>query len=219
MSASATGEAEPGEPEPNSPERKTALLSALRLYGRELSRSRRVSTPALLLPALGNVCLFYIAPLVVARLVGHLADGGTSVLPYVLAFAATGLLAETLWRIGIHCLNRTEARGIENLYVFGMDELLAKDAAFFHDNFAGSLTKRVLSFGKRFEDFVDTLTYRIVGSLVPLVFGAVVLWSYAPMLVVGLLLMIAVTVVAAVPLVRRRQALVNEREAAIARVS
>src|SRR5690606_10774281 len=76
-----------------------------------------------------------------------------------------------------------------------------------------------LGFGKRFEDFVDTLTYRIVGSLVPLVFGAVVLWSYAPVLVGGLLLMIAVTVVAAAPLIRRRQRLVNEREAAIARVS
>ena len=31
-----------------------------------------------------------------------------------------------------------------DLYVVGMKELLAKDAAFFHDNFAGSLTKRVL---------------------------------------------------------------------------
>ncbi len=108
---------------------------------------------------------------------------------------------------------------MEHLYVSGMDDLLAQDAAFFHDNFAGSLTKRVLSFGKRFEDFVDTVTYRIVGSLVPLVFGAVVLWSYEPMLVVGLLVMIALTVVAATPLIRRRQRLVNDREAAIARVS
>ena len=32
-----------------------------------------------------------------------------------------------------------DARGIEHLYVIGMDELFAKDAAFFHDNFAGSL--------------------------------------------------------------------------------
>ncbi|MGG8687935.1 hypothetical protein ACQ9NK_31145 [Streptomyces lividans] len=39
------------------------------------------------------------------------------------------------------------------------------------------------------------------------------------MLVVGLFLMIGLTVVAATPLIRRRQRLVNDREAAIARVS
>ncbi len=146
----------------------------------------------------------------------------------MLGFAVTLLLAEIVWRIGQHCLNRVDALGMEHLYVSGMDELLAQDAAFFHDNFAGSLTKRVLSYGKRFEDFVDTVTYRIVGSLVPLAFGAVVLWSYEPMLVVGLLAMIALTVVAATPLIlslihrdriRRRQRLVNDREAAMARVS
>ncbi|GAA4962816.1 hypothetical protein GCM10023238_32630 [Streptomyces heliomycini] len=82
----------------------------------------------------------------------------------MLGFGAALLLAEAVWRIGQHCLNRVGALGMEHLYVLGMDELLAKDAAFFHDNFSGSLTKRVLSFGRRFEDFVDTMTYRIVAA-------------------------------------------------------
>ncbi|MEU4658112.1 ABC transporter ATP-binding protein [Streptomyces sp. NPDC023723] len=202
---------------------RSAVLLALRHYGRELLRLRRLTLPALLLPAVGNIGIRYVAPLLIAKLAGQAAgDHGltlASALPYVLGFGVTLLLAEAVWRIGQHCLNRVDALGMEHLYVTGMDELLAKDAAFFHDNFAGSLTKRVLSFGKRFEDFVDTLTYRIVGSLVPLVFGAVVLWRYEPMLVVGLLVMIALTVLAATPLIRRRQALVNDREAAIARVS
>ncbi len=55
-------------PRRGSPTRKTAVLLALRYYGRELSRHRRVALPALLLPALGNTCLFYIAPLIVAQL-------------------------------------------------------------------------------------------------------------------------------------------------------
>lgn len=202
---------------------RSAVLLALRHYGREMLRLRRLALPALLLPALGNIGTRYIAPLLIAKLAGQAADEGGltlgSALPYVAGFGVTLLLAEAVWRVGQHCLNRVDALGMEHLYVSGMDELLAKDAAFFHDNFAGSLTKRVLSFGKRFEDFVDTVTYRIVGSLVPLVFGAVVLWSYAPMLVAGLLVMIALTVVAATPLIRRRQRLVNEREAAFARVS
>ncbi|MGW0710709.1 ABC transporter ATP-binding protein [Streptomyces sp. NPDC002643] len=202
---------------------RSAVVLALRRYGRELLRLRWLALPALLLPAVGNIGIRYLAPLLIAKLAGQAADGGgltvRSALPYVVGFGVTLLVAEAVWRVGQHCLNRVDALGMEHLYVNGMDELLAKDAAFFHDNFAGSLTKRVLSFGKRFEDFVDTLTYRIVGSLVPLVFGAVVLWTYEPMLVAGLLLMIVVTVVAATPLIRRRQRLVKDREEATARVA
>ncbi|AMW14601.1 ABC transporter ATP-binding protein [Streptomyces qaidamensis] len=177
----------------------------------------------MLLSALGNIGINYVAPLIVAKLVGDIAGNedvtAGSTLPYVLAFAGVLLTAEALWRVALHCLTRLEALGIEHLYVIGMDELFAKDATFFHDNFAGSLTKRVLSFASRFEQFVDTLTFQIVGSFVPLVFGAVVLWRYEPLLVVGLLVMIALTAVLVVPLIRRRQALVDRREEAIARVS
>ncbi|MGH3693137.1 MAG: ABC transporter ATP-binding protein [Pseudonocardiaceae bacterium] len=199
------------------------MLLALRYYGRELSRLRRVALPGLLLPALGNICLFYLAPLIVAQLAGRLASGAdtgaATVLPHVLGFAALMFLAEVLWRVGVHCLNRTDGRGIENLYVVGMNELLAKDAAFFHDNFAGSLTKRALSFAARFEEFVDTLAFHVVARILPLVFASVVLWRYDPLLVVVLVGLIVVTGLGIAPLVRRRQALVDQREAAIAKVS
>ncbi|MGW0120502.1 ABC transporter ATP-binding protein [Streptomyces sp. NPDC003327] len=217
-----------------SPDRGPVLL-ALRYYGRELTRLKRLTVPAMLLPALGNIGIFYVVPLLVAKLVGEIAGDGEgggdrsggaggaadaeSMLPYVLGFAGVLLLAETLWRVGLHCLNRLDANGIENLYAIGMDELFAKDAAFFHDNFAGSLTKRVLSFASRFEEFVDTLTFSVMGSFVPLAFASVVLWTYEPLLVVGLLVMIAVTALIVRPLIRRRQALVDQREEAIARVS
>jgi ATP-binding cassette subfamily B protein len=199
------------------------MLLALRYYGRQMARLRRFTVPAMLLPALGNTCIFYIAPLIVAQLIGRFAAHGSfgigEAMPYVLGFAGVLLFAEIVWRIGIHCLNRLDGRGIENLYVIGMDELLAKDAPFFHDNFAGSLTKRVLSFASRFEDFTDNLVFNIVGSLVPLVFASVVLWRYDPLLVVGLIGLIAITGAGIAPLIRRRQMLVDQREEAIARVS
>ncbi|RKN38572.1 ABC transporter ATP-binding protein [Streptomyces hoynatensis] len=204
------------------PQRGSMLL-ALRHYTGELIRLRLLAVPGMLLPALGTIGTNYIAPLIVAKLVGHIAEGGATsadaTLPYILAFAGVLLLAETLWRIGIHCLNRLDALGIEHLYVIGMDELFSKDAAFYHDNFAGSLTKRVLSFASRFEEFVDTLTFSVLGSLVPLAFGAFVLWGYEPRLVIGLLTVIALTALLVVPLIRRRQSLVDQREQAIARVS
>src|SRR5690349_12437902 len=206
-----------------SPARKRAVLLALRYYGREMARMRRFTVPAMLLPALGNTCISYVAPLIVAELVGrfagHASIGISAALPYVGGFAGVLLFAEIAWRIGIHCLNRLDGRGIEDLYVIGMDELLAKDAAFFHDNFAGSLTKRVLSFASRFEDFTDNLVFNIVGSLVPLVFASVVLWRYDPLLVAGLIGLIAITGIGIAPLIRRRQKLVDQREEAIARVS
>jgi ATP-binding cassette subfamily B protein len=199
------------------------MLLALRHYCGELLRQWPVAAPALILPALGNICLFYLAPLAVAGLVGHLAGGGdgsfAALQPYVLGFGGLLLAGEVLWRGGLHFLNRTDARGIERLGVVGMNELLAKEAAFFHDNFAGSLTKRVLSFSSGFEEFADTLAFSIVAKVVPLGFASVVLWWYHPLLVLVLVGLIIVTGFLVAPLIRRRQALVDEREAAKVRVS
>jgi ATP-binding cassette, subfamily B, bacterial len=206
-----------------SPTRKRAVLLALRYYGGQMARLRRFTVPAMLLPALGNTGIFYIAPLIIAQLAGRFARRGPTgisvAMPYVLGFAGVLLFSEVLWRIGIHCLNRLDGRGIENLYVIGMDELLAKDAAFFHDNFAGSLTKRVLSFASRFEDFADSLAFNVVSSLIPLAFASVVLWRIDPLLVAGLIGLIVITGAGIAPLIRRRQKLVDQREEAIARVS
>src|SRR6201996_9276688 len=211
------------EPGRGSPARKRAVLLALHCYGGQMTQLWRFTVPGMLLPALGNTCISYVAPLIIALLVARFASnvqtGIGATMPYVLGFAGVLLLAEILWRIGIHCLNRLDGRGIENLYIIGMDELLAKDAAFFHDNFAGSLTKRVLSFASRFEDFADNLTFNIVRSLVPLIFASVVLWRFDPWLVAGLIGLIIVTGAGIAPLIRRRQQLVDQREEAIARVS
>ncbi|WP_339156038.1 ABC transporter ATP-binding protein [Actinomadura luteofluorescens] len=175
------------------------------------------------LPAVGNICLFYLTPLMVAALVGHLAEGGendlAALLPYVLGFAGLMLAGEALWRVGMHFLNRANGRGIEWLAITGMDELLAKDTAFFHDNFAGALTKRILSFCGGFENFADTLTFSVVANVIPLSFASVILWRYHPLLVVVLVGLIVVTGFLVIPFIRRRQVLVDEREAAKVRVS
>ncbi len=201
---------------------KSAVSLALRYYLTELRTQWPVATPALLLPAVGNICLFYLAPLLVATLVGRLAAGESGIdalLPYVLGFGGLLLLGEIIWRIGLHFINRLDARGMEHLGIVGMDELLAKDSAFFHDNFAGSLTKRVIGFARSFEGFVDTLIFGVVSKILPLVFASVVLWQYDPLLVLVLVGLITVTGFLATPFIVRRQRLVNLREAAAVRVS
>jgi ATP-binding cassette, subfamily B, bacterial len=203
--------------------RKAALRLALRLYARELRRRPLLTGLALLLPALGSICLHYLPPLAVAGLVSRIVAGealDTAVLaPYLALFVGALVAGEICWRCGIHCLNRVDAYGMEELYVRGMDELLGKDAAFFHENFAGSLTKRVLTFASQYEDFVDTLAFQIVANLLPLAFASVVLWQFDPRLVLVLLGMITLTAVAVSPLIRRRQALVDAREASWVRLS
>ncbi len=205
------------------PHRKRAVLLVLRFYGGQMALLRRFALPGMLLPALGSTGISYVAPLIVAALIGrftaHGAVTASEAVPYVLGFAGLLLFSEMLWRIGLHFMNRLDGHAIENLYVIGMDELLAKDAAFYHDNFAGSLTKRALSFATCFEEFADTLMFNVVGNLVPIGFACVILWRYSPWLVAALLGLLAVTAIGVVPLIRRRQRLVDQREEAIARVS
>ncbi|NJP72038.1 ABC transporter ATP-binding protein, partial [Streptomyces sp. C1-2] len=99
---------------PGRSKRTGPVLLALRLYGRELARHKWLTAGAMLLPAVGNTGINYVAPLVVAKLVGRIADdnglGLHSALPYVLGFAGALLLAELMWRLGLHCLNRLAAR-------------------------------------------------------------------------------------------------------------
>jgi len=195
-----------------------ALSLVLRRYGRQITARPMIALPALVLPGIGDVLVFYAPPLVVARLLGAVARGEALTLgmftPYVLTFAALWFAGEVVWRGAEALIARAEIRGIEALYVEAMDELLAKDLAFFHDNFAGSLTKRTLGYARRFEDVFDVVAFQVIAKIVPLGFVTVVLWRYSPLLILVLLGMMSITVALVIPRIRRRRQLVDAREAA-----
>jgi ATP-binding cassette, subfamily B, bacterial len=201
------------------PERLTeALRLVVRRYGRQIRRRPALALPALLLPGIGDVLVFYAPPLVIAKLLGRFARNeslsAAQLAPYVLTFSGLWLAGEVLWRIAASFIARAEIRGMEALYIEAMDELLAKDLAFFQDNYAGSLTKRALGYARRFEDVFDVLCFQAVANAIPLAFVAVVLWTYSPLLIVTLLGMLGATFTLVLPLIRRRQRLVDIREAA-----
>jgi ATP-binding cassette subfamily B protein len=206
------------------PERLSAALKLVaRRYARQIRRRPALSIAALLMPGIGNMLVFFTPPLVVAKLLDRF-DGGNrlsaaELTPYVLAFAGLWFAGEIVWRIAAVLLARAEVRGLEALYIEAMDELLAKDLAFFHDNFAGSLTKRALGYARRFEDVFDVISFQVLGNAVPLAFVTVVLWSYSPLLIVALLGMLSVTLVMILPLILRRRKLVDVREAASNRLA
>src|SRR5690349_22910230 len=199
----------------NSGRLNQALWLVLRRYGRQVTRRPMIALPALVLPGIGDVLVFYAPPLVVARLLGAVARGEALTLgtftPYVLTFTALWFAGEVVWRGAEALIARAEIRGIESLYVEAMDELLAKDLAFFHDNFAGSLTKRTLGYARRFEDVFDVVAFQVIAKFVPLAFVSLVLWRYSPLLILVLLGMLAITVTLVVPRIRRRRRLVDER--------
>src|SRR5215510_4708774 len=139
---------------PRDPRRLSqSLRLVLRRYATQIRRRPWIAIPALLLPAVGDVLTVYAPPLVVARLLGAFARGShltpSEMAPYVLTFAGLWLAGQVTWRIAIALMIRAEVRGMEGLYVEAMDELLAKDLSFFHNNFAGSLTKRALGYARR----------------------------------------------------------------------
>lgn len=200
-----------------------ALRLVVRRYARQIRRRPAITLPALLLPGIGNVLVFYAPPLVVAKLLGTFAQNeqlsASQLAPYVLAFAGLWAAGEVLWRIAASFIARAEIRGIEALYVEAMDELLAKDLSFFQDNFAGSLTKRALGYARRFEDVFDVMSFQVVANALPLAFVTVVLWRYSPLLIVTLIGMLSATFVMVFPLIRRRQRLVDIREEAANRLA
>jgi len=201
------------------PRRLTAALRlVLQRYGAQLRRRPAIALGALLLPAVGDVLTFYAPPLVVAKLLGGFARNEpftvADLTPYVLTFATLWLTGQVIWRIAVALIARVEIRGMEALYIEAMDELLAKDLAFFQNSYAGSLTKRALGYARRFEDVFDVLSFQVASTVLPLGFVAVVLWTYSPWLIVLLIGMLMATLVMVFPLIRRRRQLVDVRESA-----
>ena len=200
-----------------------ALRLVLRRYTAQVRRTPGIAIPAMVLPAAGDILTFYAPTLVVAQLLATFARDETlnarELVPYVLTFAGLWLCGQIAWRLAIMLIIRVEIRGLEALYIETMNELLAKDLSFFHDNYAGSLTKRALGYARRFEDVFDVLALQVSPVVLPLGFVSTVLWQYSPWLVLVLLGMLSLTVILVFPLIRRRRALVDIREAASNRLA
>jgi ATP-binding cassette subfamily B protein len=212
------------EAENRDPKRLTAALwLVVKRYCAQVQRRPALAIPALLLPGLGQILIFYAPPLIIARVLRAFAGDSNpdlrELMPYVLAFAGVWLAGEAIWRLAGFVIARAEIRGLEELYVQAMDELLAKDLSFFQDNFAGALTKRALGYARRFEDVFDVIAFQVIANLLPLGFVTVVLWSYSPFLILTLVGLMATTFVLIWPRIRSRRALVDIRETASTRLA
>jgi ATP-binding cassette subfamily B protein len=195
-----------------------AVWLVLKRYSAQLRKQPALTAGAIILPALGDILTYYAPPLIIAQLLGRVTRdeslGVRELAPYVAGFAALWLGGQVCWRVAVALIIRVEIRGLEALYTEAMDELLAKDLAFFQDNYAGSVTKRALGYARRFEDVFDVTAFQVATTILPLGFVSVVLWRYSPWLVAVMLAMLSITLMIILPLIRRRRALVDVREMA-----
>jgi ATP-binding cassette subfamily B protein len=192
------------------------LLETFSEYFRETKKDWKWALPALLLPAIGTVFTTYVPPLIFSQALSAFASEEVFALNDIAYFVGivggAWLFGEFLWRLAFHFLQIIETRVMERLYISAMHRLLQQDLGFFHDNFGGSLTKKVISYAREYESFMDAMAFYIFANVLPLFFVCFVLWNFSPWLVVILIGLLILTILITFPFIKRRQKIVSERE-------
>lgn len=195
---------------------KLAFRLAVKKYWLVTRHNWKVSFPGLLLPSVDAILVGYVPPIAVAGIVATATDGQThdfaDYLPYIALFTISWVVGEIIMRIAIHLMIIAEIRGVTQLYDEGLKQLLRRDNSFFHNNFAGSLTKKTLGYANRYIDVFDTLGFSVFFKLIPIIFALVVLAFYSIYLAICLLAWLSLAILIAVPLIKKRRELVTLRE-------
>lgn len=202
------------------PNKAGLLRRIMKVYNRQILNEWRLTAPIISSVVIGTILIFYIPPLVIAAIIANdsiitLANGWH----YILWFGLAWLGGEALWRISFFFMARFEARVMYRFYMETLEELLKKDTAFFNDRFAGSITKNVLAYARRFESYFDTITFGLISQIGPAIFGLIVLAVISPALAITLILIVAGTIILIRPFITRRSAMVKKREDLHAKLS
>lgn len=192
---------------------RTYLRETARAYNKIIMRSWRQTLPITVSVVLGVILIFYVPPLVIAQIIAseqtiNLSNGGI----YLLIFGGAWLVGELLFRLAFFVIAKFESRALETLYQHALRELVYKDLSFFNDRFAGSITKNILAYARRFEGYYDTLTFGVISQVGPMLFGLAVLSILSPILSITLVVMTATVFFLVRPLIKRRSLLVKKRE-------
>ena len=193
-----------------------AISAALKLYISLIVKGWRWTLPLAFVVTAGSILIFYVPPLIIAQIIAT-APGETITLfngwIYLALFGGSWLLGEGLWRLAFWMIQKFEIGAFEFLFKYSLESLLKQDISFYNNRFAGSITKNTISFSRRFEGFFDTIIFEIVSTLVPAVFGLVILSLISPILSLALLGMMVFGVVIVRGPLKKRLRLVKIREA------
>src|SRR4051812_7675897 len=105
----------------------TAYRMAIRRYVHQINKHKMYAYPGLILPGIGNILVLYVPPLIIAKIIRNFQGKTFSlreIAPYIIAFGLFWMLGEILWRVAFLCLNRSDTRGMADLYKDAVAELL-----------------------------------------------------------------------------------------------
>lgn len=188
------------------------MKRTLRLYTGIAIRDWRYTLPIILAVAIGSTCIFYLPPLIIAHLINTPSVTLQNAGLYVLLFGIVWLLGEMLWRLAFNLIIKFELRSLHRLYADGLNLLMDKELSFYSNRFTGSITKNILAFARRYENFFDTFIFEIVSQLIPALFAAIILAFISPWLSLALLTTLTIGGFIITPLVKKRMPMVKERE-------
>jgi ATP-binding cassette subfamily B protein len=200
-----------------------AVRQVLKDYFQQYKNNLLSTIVVLLAPAIGSILIFFIPPLIIAKLVNifiakkEISLGLAS--NYILLFGGAWLLGEILWRISFYFLLKIKASGIDNLSKKAFYLLSGRDYDFFTNNFVGSLTKKAMTYSREFDNFTETLSFNILNNILPMLFAMVVLWRYSPWLPIFLMTCLVITTIIIIPLIKKRSSLVILRHEAYSKMS
>lgn len=175
------------------------------------------------LPAIGDTLNYLVPPLIVASIIDRFVATENIVLSeiwwQIALFGGVWLTGEACWRAGMHALFRLQERSQYSLGVLAFQRLMQRDYAFYANTFVGSITKKTFAYVRSFEMFTDTLAFNIMSHAIPLIVAFIVLWRYSPLLPVTLVSLLAIGVLIAYPIIKRRARLVALRHDAGSKVA
>lgn len=192
-----------------------AISATIRLYIGLIVKGWRWTLPLVVIVSVASILVFYVPPLVIAKLIGSNPDTTTTLTNgwlYLVLFGGAWLLGEAFWRLAFWMIQRFEINAFEFLFNYSFENLLKQDLAFYHNRFAGSITKNTVGFTRRFEGFFDTIIFDVISTIIPAIFGLAVLFFISPLLSMALLGMMILGVVIVKSPLQKRLKLVKLRE-------
>lgn len=197
----------------NKPNRSGLVRRVIHAYNREILRGWQRTVPIALCVVIGTILIFYVPPLIIAQIIASespvsLGNGWQ----YLVWFGLSWLGGEILWRIAFFIMTRFEGDVVRRLYDQTFKELLYKDLSFFNDRFAGSITKNILAYARRFESYFDTIIFGVISQVGPALFGLIILTIISPLLSLSLIVSITGVILLVRPFIVRRSKLVQRRE-------
>ena len=194
---------------------RSAIELVIHNYTQQFFKDWRLAIPCFLLTGIGKILTVYIPPLIIAKLLTLLTTNQFSNnqgMYLITVMGSVWLAGEIIWRISEHFRIKIQTNGRKTLAINAMDQLLKKDIAFFHNNFAGTLTSRVGRYSTAYSNIIEVLVYQVFSNILSIGFITIVLWRYTPTLVFTLFGLTILTFIVILPLIIRRKVLVTQRE-------